>query len=250
MAYPLFPWFVWPLPPRLLFVRHILLRPPMPTTNRSFAIAHTHPGTLIAFEGLDGSGKSTQARLLADALTSAGRRVVLTREPTDGAWGTLIRSTAREGRRLAPLDELHAFLQDRTEHVSRVIQPALERGDVVITDRYYHSTIAYQGSTFLPVELRQTNERAFPQPDLVVYLRIDPAAALARIGARGAATSFEAEKTLRSASAIYESLVGATWRCVDATRARDALAADISGHVAMMLGRRKDAAMIAAASLA
>ena len=164
LAHPLCPWFVWPLPPRLLFVRHLLLRPPMPTTTRSAAIAHTYPGTLIAFEGLDGSGKSTQARLLADALTSAGRRVVLTREPTDGTWGTLIRSTAREGRRLAPLDELDAFLKDRAEHVSRVIRPALERGDVVITDRYYHSTIAYQGSVFLPVELGRRTSAHFLSP--------------------------------------------------------------------------------------
>jgi dTMP kinase len=204
---------------------------PLSTPRRTGRTPSAYPGTLIAFEGLDGSGKTTQAALLAAALTALGHDVVLTREPTDGTWGTLIRSTAKNGRRLAPLDELDAFLKDRAEHVSRVIRPALERGAVVITDRYYHSTIAYQGSVFLPVELRQTNERAYPRPDLVMYLRVDPAAALARVGARGAATSFEAEKTLRTAAAIYETLVDVTWRCFDATCPVNVLASDVLTNV-------------------
>lgn len=217
----------------------VRVRPPMPKPNGSSTTHATraYPGTLIAFEGLDGSGKTTQAALLARDLTALGHDVVLTREPTDGTWGTLIRSTARSGHRLPPLDELDAFLKDRTEHVTRVIRPALERGAVVITDRYYHSTIAYQGAVFLPVELRQTNERAFPRPDLVVYLRIHHAAALARVGTRGAATSFEAEKTLRAASAIYETLVDATWRCFDATRPVASLAYDVRVKVEAELGR-------------
>lgn len=220
---------------------------PKRSNGSSTRPTHPSPGTLIAFEGLDGSGKTTQAALLAAALTALGHDVVLTREPTDGTWGTLIRSAAKNGRRLPPLDELDAFLKDRAEHVARVIQPALKRGAVVITDRYYHSTIAYQGGVFLPVELRQTNERAFPRPDLVVYLRIAPSVAMARVGARGAATSFEAERTLRGASAIYEMLVDATWRCLDATKPQAVLAYDVIASVEAELRRKAPRSDVSAA---
>lgn len=142
-------------------------------------------GRLIAFEGIDGSGKSTQARKLAEYLRAQGREVLLTREPTDGPWGRKIRE-ARFKERLSPADELHAFIEDRKQHVTEEIAPALARGAVVIIDRYYYSTAAYQGARGLdPQQLLATNRAFAPKPDVVVLVDVTPEQALARISSRG-----------------------------------------------------------------
>ena len=99
----------------------------------------------IVFEGIDGTGKSTQVRLLAKALRELGQEVVTSKEPTDGPVGTRLRQSAEKGR-LSPQEELDLFHQDRRDHVQSLIAPALERGDTVIVDRYFFSTMAYQGA--------------------------------------------------------------------------------------------------------
>jgi dTMP kinase len=155
---------------------------------------HVNNGTLIAFEGIDGSGKSTQAELAADALRAAGYDPLLTREPTDGPVGQRIRAMARSGERVPPLVELGWFLEDRREHVSEVIAPALARGRVVITDRYTLSSVAYQGARGLAVEeILAASERDFPLPDLVLVVELEAKLALERVRARGglAEPSFE-----------------------------------------------------------
>lgn len=142
-------------------------------------------GKLIAFEGIDGSGKSTQARLFADWLEARGREVVRTREPTDGPWGRKIRE-ARFTQRLSPEDELDAFLEDRRLHVAELIRPALARGAVVVIDRYYYSTVAYQGARGLdPKALFERNRAFAPKPDLVVLVDVEPGLSVERIQARG-----------------------------------------------------------------
>ena len=142
-------------------------------------------GRLLAFEGIDGSGKSTQARKLAEYLRAQGREVLLTREPTDGPWGRKIRE-ARFKERLSPEDELHAFIEDRKQHVTEEIAPALARGAVVIIDRYYYSTAAYQGARGLdPQQLLATNRAFAPKPDVVVLVDVTPEQALQRISSRG-----------------------------------------------------------------
>lgn len=144
-----------------------------------------HAGKLIAFEGIDGSGKSTQARLFADWLEARGREVVRTREPTNGPWGRKIRE-ARFTARLSPEDELHAFIEDRRQHVAELINPSLSRGAVVVIDRYYYSTVAYQGARGLdPAELFARNRAFAPKPDLVVLVDVEPKHSLERINARG-----------------------------------------------------------------
>lgn len=164
-------------------------------------------GVLVAVEGIDGAGKTTQARIVAERVRAVGLDVVLTKEPTDGPWGTKLRSSARTGR-LSPEDELHAFIEDRREHVAQLLQPALDAGKVVIVDRYYLSTVAYQGARGrAPVDLLKMNEAFAPQPDLVVVLDVPPAVGLARIRSRGDRENlFEQEEALGRSAEIFRKL--------------------------------------------
>jgi dTMP kinase len=164
-------------------------------------------GLFIVIEGIDGTGKSTQAKRLAEWFQSEGREVVLSREPTDGPWGKKLRESASTGR-LAPDEELEYFLNDRHQHVEEVISPALERGKVVILDRYYFSMMAYQGARgFDPQEIRRKNEVFAPQPDLLLLLDLDVDDALLRIGVRGdTANEFEKRGNLERCREIFLSL--------------------------------------------
>jgi len=161
----------------------------------------------IVIEGIDGTGKSTQLKRLADWLSTQGREVVASREPTDGPWGKKLRESAVTGR-LSSEDELQYFLNDRQQHVEELIAPALASGKVVILDRYYFSTMAYQGSRgFDPVEIRRRNEAFAPIPDLLLILDLDVDQALERIGSRGdTANEFEKRGNLERCREIFLSL--------------------------------------------
>ncbi|MCH2172610.1 dTMP kinase [Myxococcota bacterium] len=143
-------------------------------------------GALLAFEGLDGSGKSTQVRRLVAALEASGVEVLETREPTSGPVGRRIREMARSGNAVAPELELEWFFEDRREHVQQVIAPALAAGQTVVTDRYYLSTVAYQGARGLDAEdILRRSEAEFPVPDLALLLDLEPRLGIARVEARG-----------------------------------------------------------------
>ena len=103
-------------------------------------------GVFIALEGGDGAGKSTQARLLCTWLEELGRTVVVTREPGGTAFGRTVRELVLHGDHVAPRAEALLFAADRAHHVETLIVPALGRGEIVITDRYMDSSIAYQGA--------------------------------------------------------------------------------------------------------
>lgn len=162
---------------------------------------------LIVLEGIDGTGKSTQARLLAGWFREQGREVVTSREPTDGPWGRKLRESAATGR-LSPEDELAMFLKDRRQHVDELIRPALDAGKVVILDRYYFSTMAYQGCRgFDPAEIRRRNEAFAPVPDHLLVLDLEVDTALDRIGARGdTANEFEKRESLQKCREIFLSV--------------------------------------------
>jgi len=164
-------------------------------------------GLFIVIEGIDGTGKSTQAKRLAEWFRSEGREVVLSREPTDGPWGKKLRESASTGR-LAPDEELEYFLNDRRQHVEEVISPALAQGKVVILDRYYFSTMAYQGARgFDPLKIRRKNEAFAPVPHLLLLLDLDVDDALERIGVRGdTANEFEKRGNLERCREIFLSL--------------------------------------------
>ncbi|KGN38132.1 dTMP kinase [Knoellia subterranea] len=103
-------------------------------------------GLFIAFEGGDGAGKSTQVRLLASALESAGREVVVTRQPGGTELGSAIRDLVLHGDHVSPRAEALLFAADKAHHVDELIRPAIARGAVVVTDRYTDSSVAYQGA--------------------------------------------------------------------------------------------------------
>ncbi len=166
-------------------------------------------GRLIAFEGLDGSGKSTQLERLAARLRATGCDVVTTREPTEFPSGQRIREMARSGEQLEPEEELRWFVEDRCLHVAQVIAPALRADRIVLTDRYYLSTVAYQGARGLDFEeILGDSEDAFPIPDLVLLLEIDPQIAFERVHARGSEIEgvFEQREFLSRVASVFDAL--------------------------------------------
>jgi len=145
-----------------------------------------NPGKLIVFEGLDGCGKTTQIERLAAMLRAAGCDVVTTREPTDGEFGRRIRTAARSGEPVSREQELDWFVADRRAHAAAVLRPQLAAGKVVLSDRYYLSTVAYQGARGCDAaQILADSEAEFPLPDLALLFEIDPAEGLARVRARG-----------------------------------------------------------------
>ena len=171
----------------------------------------------IVFEGIDGTGKSTQVKLLAEAFRAKGSEVIVSKEPTDGPHGTRLRQSAETGR-LSAQEELDLFHLDRREHVETLINPALARGAVVLLDRYYFSTMAYQGIRgFDPSKIRRINEKFAPLPDLVFILELNLDIALSRIGVRdGQANEFEQRDALQKCHDVFASLTDEFVRRIDA----------------------------------
>jgi dTMP kinase len=145
-------------------------------------------GLFISLEGIDGTGKSTQARLLAQRLKELGYPVVLSKEPGGTKIGTQIAGVllSNENRNLCPKAEMLLFAADRAQHVQELIRPALERGEIVISSRYLDSTLAYQcwghGLRLPEVEEVMMIATGRLLPDLTVVLDLDPSSALERAG--------------------------------------------------------------------
>lgn len=154
------------------------------------ALSTNGHGFFLTLEGLDGAGKSTQARRLANRLRRTGREVVETREPGGAPGAEEIRRLLVEGDpgRWSAETEALLFTAARRDHVERVIAPALDRGALVICDRYVDSTRAYQGAHGGGAMVDALHRLAIAlDPDLTVLLDMEPAAALARAGGRATA---------------------------------------------------------------
>jgi dTMP kinase len=198
-------------------------------------------GLLIVLEGIDGSGKTTQARLLAGALRRAGLEALSFREPTRGRWGREIREKARRPDSLTPEEELALFLKDREEDVARNILPSLRRKKAVVLDRYYYSTIAYQGAKGISrARIRRLNERFAPGPDLVFILDVDPGRGLGRIKGRPKKEPlFERKEYLARVRRIFRSFRGRKFIHLDGTRDKKEITELILGRVMRLVHRRR-----------
>lgn len=196
-------------------------------------------GAFIVFEGIDGSGKSTHIRLLCSELRRQGLDVLRTSEPSRGRIGRLIREYSKSRRsRLPPEVEALLFAADRFEHVKRIIEPALEKGCVVISDRYIHSSLAYQGAEGASLDwLREINKFA-QSPDLCILLDVSPNTGLGRIRRRRR-TVFEVYTYQQKVRNLYLRFAeqGELVR-VDADRLVDEVHQDISSLVQCTLKGR------------
>jgi dTMP kinase len=167
-------------------------------------------GFLVAFEGIDGSGKTTQAKLLYEYLAQKGLKVVLSKEPTDSIYGQKIKKLAQGERDLTkPLDEYLLFINDRKIHVENLIKPALQEKKIVILDRYYFSTIAYQGALGLDTrKIKEENESFSPIPEIVFLLNVPPRVGIIRIqkGREEKPNLFEQEEYLSEVSKVFNGL--------------------------------------------
>lgn len=162
-------------------------------TNR-FSV-NPYIGQFIVFEGLDGSGKSVQARALVESLESDGHEVVLTYEPTDeSSVSAEIRDVLTHKKTMSPLKLQALFSQDRREHLQKLVIPGLKEGKVVISDRYFFSTFAFGG---IDVDLEKLFElnKGFIMPDLTFLLKVSADTCLSRIEGRSSRYDFFEEKT-------------------------------------------------------
>jgi len=198
-------------------------------------------GYLIVFEGIDGTGKSTHCRLLGDYLESREVPVRRLFEPTNGKWGMKIRKILKEGRGdLSPQEELSWFINDRREDVENNIKPALVKKEIVILDRYYYSTAAYQGALGMdPEEICRENEAFAPKPDLVFLFITSPENCLKRIQkSRTQQSSFERLDYLEKVQRIFDSFNDTVIRRIDTGPPSEVVHKKLRGVVnAMITGR-------------
>lgn len=194
-------------------------------------------GLLVVLEGIDGAGTTTQVRRVADALGARGLEVHTTREPSDGPIGRLLREILGGGHQ--PVDATTMgllFAADRADHIQREVAPALGRGAIVISDRWYHSSLAYQGSEEERAWIAELNRRAIA-PDLTVFLEVPATVAAARRAARGGPDElYDALAVQERVARGYREVMaerGATERIatLDGQRPADALTAEIVERV-------------------
>jgi dTMP kinase len=186
-------------------------------------------GILIVFEGIDGAGKSTQADILLKRLDELGYSVVYFREPSDSKWGREIKSKAQYANSLTPQEELELFQKDREENVKNNLEPSLKQKDIVILDRYYFSTVAYQGAKGIdPESIRKRNEAFAVRPDLVFILDVAAGKGLKRIEDRGQKDMlFEREDYLAKVRQIFISFRGDNIHHIDAAQSIERISKQI-----------------------
>ncbi|AZH79488.1 MULTISPECIES: dTMP kinase [Microbacterium] len=204
-------------------------------------------GVWITLEGGDGSGKTTQSNLLAEWLEGEGRTVVRTREPGGSEVGQLIRDIVLHHRGdIAPRAEALLYAADRAHHVATVVRPAIERGDIVLQDRYLDSSVAYQGAGRVldATEVRDLSLWAAEGalPDLTLLLDLDPATARTRLDAddkpfdRLEAEREEFHGRVRDAYLALAEAEPARFLVLDAAERPEAIADRIRARVGALLG--------------
>lgn len=158
----------------------------------------------IVLEGIDGCGKSTQARLLYDWLINTGREVKLTAEPTRENIGNFVREILSSGEEMDPMSLALLFTADRNEHIKNLVEPNLSKGKIVISERYYHSTVAYQSAQGVDrnwiIELNSFARK----PDLVIFIDVKPERAVEKIKEKNTRMREELKRHLKILKEEYE----------------------------------------------
>ncbi|QOL82638.1 dTMP kinase [Pseudooceanicola spongiae] len=204
-------------------------------------------GLFLSFEGIDGSGKSTQARQLAAALRDLGRDVVLTREPGGSPGAEEIRALVLQGEpdRWSAETEILLFTAARRDHLERTIQPALARGAVVICDRFADSTRVYQGLS--RGDLRDTVDQLHSlmigrEPDITVLIDMDPEVGLSRaLSRKGSEERFEGfgadlQKAMRKGFLALAAAAPDRFRTIDGTGTAAEVAARLHARLPELFG--------------
>ncbi|MBU1565996.1 MAG: dTMP kinase [Proteobacteria bacterium] len=199
-----------------------------------------HPqarGKLIVFEGTDGTGKTTQRDLLGRYLQDKGYPIIITKEPTDGPYGMQIRDLYTHRNKYSREDELSLFLADRREHVADLLLPSLFEGKIILCDRYYFSTAAYQGALGLNPETILTLNDFAPEPDLVLLFQAHLDVGHTRITAGRGETlnNFEQREFLEKVATIFASIKRPYIHNIDASGSIDDVHRLVVGHVIELL---------------
>ena len=195
-------------------------------------------GLFIVIEGIDGSGKDTHLKFLMNQLQEMGHQVVETAEPSRDAVGTFLKRYARsKGKRLPAETEALLYAADRFDHVKNVIGPALSRGQIVISVRYVHSSIAYQGAAGVDLDWIREMNRFVLKPDLAILLDILPEYSLHRLKRKR--SIFEDSDYLRKVRSIYIQLAeGGELVKVDADRPKKVVQGELLAMVRELLDER------------
>lgn len=192
---------------------------------------------MLVFDGIDGCGKSTHAFLTVDYLISRGHETAFLKEPgADSPAGKKLREALKSGKRPSPREELMLFIEDRKWDVENRIEPALKTGKIVVMDRYYYSTVAYQGALGIDTkEIFELNSFA-PKPDMAFILDIRPEMAVERIHRRRSADYFEELEYLKKVRNIFLSMrERPEVRIIDSSGDRDSVRREIISEIEKIL---------------
>jgi dTMP kinase len=185
-------------------------------------------GVLVNLEGIDGCGKSTQSKLLLEKLEGEGEKVIILKEPTKRPHGQKLWDVLHGKRKATNEEILELFVLDRIQHVEEKIQPALDDGTVILMDRYYYSSMAYQVAGGIDVEEIREKHVFAPKPDVVLIFDLPVSIALERVKGHSDADEFEKEEHLEKVRVAYLDLENDPLvRIVDATRTPEGIFGDV-----------------------
>ena len=198
-------------------------------------------GKFILFDGIDGSGKSTQCEMLYQYALQKHLNCIKLFEPTTGEWGLKIRKMLSMDTPPPVEEQINMFIKDRMEDVSKNINPALSEGKIIIMDRYFYSNAAYQGtSEMLPEKIIQKNiDLNFPIPDRIYFLDIDPEAGIERIKKRNTPDEMEIFEKLAFQQQVREnflSIINSKFMVLNGENTREKIFTEIINDFTSVIG--------------
>jgi len=195
-------------------------------------------GVFICIEGLDGSGKSTQAKLLTKKLCKEGYDAVFTAEPSQGKIGKFLRKRLFDQERMSTTVEALLFAADRIDHVQSTVDSALKEGKIVISDRYVYSSLAYQGSEGLNLDWIESINVNARKPDLSLFIDVPPEVVLERLKRKKSV--MENLQTQQCVRKIYQKYVAqGELKCVDGAKRKNEVLDALYAEVLYFLKKRE-----------